>query len=192
MAANLNVDTKQQILEGTFAYLVRCGLENFSIRDLVKQISITEGTIYYWYKNKDELICMAAEYGLRRISDRIFRNFYRDCPDIEKFFNTCLIYIDEVKKDLRFIYQVASSPVYGEILHNSNSRFRSTYNEYAKKLTELSNGDYNEIRPIIYSFASTIVDYAIWQDSEETQIQLDYYCKKLKIAMNIKEDTITD
>ncbi len=178
-------DNKRSILEKTYEYLVEKGLENATIRDICDFTGFAQGSIYYWYKNKDELICAAAEHGLKCISDKIFRNFYTDASDMDGFFNNCLIYIDEVKKELRFIYQVASSPVYGEIMHNSNSRFRSEYNEYARKLTELSDGDYDEIRPIIYAFASTIVDYAIWQDREETQIQLDYYCKKLKMAMNL-------
>ncbi len=185
---NEEKNTKKQVLEGTFDYLIKNGLENASFGNICKHTDLSRGAITYHYAYKDDLLCAAAEYGLKCISDKVFKNFYKDSSDIEKFFNTCLEYIDDVKKELRFIYQVASSPVYGERMHNSNSRFRSTYNEYAKKLTELSGGDYDEIRPIIYAFASTIVDYAIWQDREETQIQLDYYCKKLKIAMTAKEE----
>ncbi len=176
-------NTKQEVLEGTFDYLIKNGLENASFGNICKHTGLSTGAITYHYAYKDDLICAAAEYGLKCISDRVFKNFYNDASDIDHFFDTCLNYIDEVKKELRFIYQVASSPVYGERMHNSNSRFRHAYDDYAKKLAEMSGGSFDDIKPIIYSFASTIVDYAIWQDREETQIQLRYFCKMLKLGM---------
>ncbi len=179
-------NTKQQILEGTFDFLIKNGLENASIREICKHIGYSRGAIAYYYDKKDDIICAATEYGLRCIADRIFNNFYKDASDIDGFFTDCLDYIDDVKKELRFIYQVASSPVYGDRMHNSNSRFRHNYDDYAKKLAEMSGGDFYEIKPVIYAFAASVVDYAIWQDRYETQIQFNYLCKMLKMGMNKK------
>ncbi len=189
MAANLNIDTKQHILEGSFAYFVECGLENSNIRDLVKHIKITEGTVYYWYKNKDELICAAAEYGLAKMSDDIFNYFYENVTNVDKFFDECLNSIDYVKKELRFIYQMASSPNYGEIMRESTNRFVYAYDKYAHRLADLSGCDIEEIKPIIHIFAASVVDYAVWQNRNETTIQLNYIRKLLKRALNIKEET---
>ncbi len=175
--------TKQRILEGTFDYLIKHGLENASIRNICNHTGFAKGTITHYFYRKDDMICAAAEHGLKCISDRIFKNFYNDASDIDRFFNTCLEYIDEVKKELRFIYQVASSPVYGEIMHNSKYRFRHAYDDYARKLADMSGGSFDDIQPVIYSFAATIVDYAIWQDKVETQEQLNYLCKILKFGM---------
>ncbi len=175
--------TKQKILEGTFDFLIKNGLENATIRDICDHIGYSRGAVTRYYEYKKDIICAAAEYGLRRISDKVFTNFYKDASDIDTFFGTCLNYIDDVKDELRFIYQVASSPVYGEMMHNSTFRFRRSYDDYAKKLAEMSGGSFEDIQPIIYSFAATIVDYAIWQDKEETQVQLNYLCRMLKLGM---------
>ncbi len=184
--------TKQKILEGTFDFLIKNGLENATIRDICDHIGYSRGAVNRYYQHKKDLICAAAEYGLRRISDKVFTNFYNDASDVDNFFATCLNYIDEVKDELRFIYQVASSPVYGEMMHNSTFRFRHSYDDYARKLAEMSGGSFEDIQPIIYSFAATIVDYAIWQDREETQVQLNYLCKMLKKGMKqkVKGDTM--
>ncbi len=179
--------SKQKILEGTFDFLIKNGLENASIRDICDHIGYSRGGVTRHYEHKQDIICAAAEYGLKRISDKVFTNFYKDASDVDKFFNTCLNYIDEVKDELRFIYQIASSPVYGDMMHNSTFRFRHSYDEYARKLAEISGGNYDDIQPIIYAFAATIVDYAIWQDREETQIQLNYLCKMLKLGMRKKQ-----
>ncbi len=175
--------TKQKILEGTFDYLIKNWLENASIRNICNHTGFAKGTITHHFYKKDDMICAAAEHGLKCISDKIFKNFYNGASDIDTFFDTCLDYIDDVKKELRFIYQVASSPAYGEIMHNSNFRFRHSYDDYARKLADASGGAYEDIQPIIYSFAATIVDYAIWQDREETQIQLNYLNRMLKKAL---------
>ncbi len=175
--------TKQKILEGTFDFFIKNGLENATIRDICEHIGYSRGAVTRYYEHKKDIICAAAEYGLKCISDKVFKYFYSDASDVNKFFDTCLLYIDEVKHELRFIYQVASSPVYGEIMHNSTFRFRHSYDEYARKLTDMSGGSFDDIQPIIYSFAATIVDYAVWQDREETQIQLNYLCRMLKKAM---------
>ncbi len=188
MAATLGADTKQQILEGTFAYLVECGLESFRIKDLVNRIQITEGTIYYWYKNRDELVCDAAEYGLKKMSDDIFSYFFKNITRMDDFFDDCLKSIDYAKKELRFIYQMAASPIYGDSLRNSTNHFVRAYDEYAGKLAELSGGDIEEIQPIVYLFAACVVDYAVWQNSTETQIQLNYIRKLLKRALSAKEE----
>ncbi len=183
MLSDSEKSTKQQILEGTFDYLIKNGLENASIRNICKHTGFSKGAITYNYASKAELLCSAAEYGLKGISDKIFINFYNDASDVENFFNNCLDYIDDVKKELRFIYQMASSPVYGDMMHNSKFRFRHAYDEYAKKLVEMSGGNFDDIQPIIYAFAATVVDYAMWQDREETQVQLNYLCKMLKLGM---------
>ncbi len=179
--------TKQKILEGTFDFLIKNGLENATIRDICDHIGYSRGALTRYFEYKKDIICAAAEYGLKRISDKVFTNFYNDASDVDDFFGNCLNYIDEIKDELRFIYQVASSPVYGDRMHNSNSRFRHAYDEYARKLAKMSGGNFDEIKPIIYSFAAGIVDYAIWQDREETQEQLNYLCKMLKIGMKQKE-----
>ncbi len=184
MLVGNEISTKQKILEGTFDFLIKNGLENATIRDICNHIGYSRGAATRYYVHKKDIICAAAEYGLRRISGKVFSNFYKDASDVDVFFADCLNYIDEVKGELRFIYQVASSPIYGEIMHNSTFRFRHNYDDYARKLADLSGGNFDDIQPIIYSFAATVVDYAIWQDREETQIQLNYICKQLKKAMH--------
>ncbi len=41
-----------------------------------------KGTITHYYYRKDDMVCAAAEYGLKCISDKIFKYFYSDVSDI--------------------------------------------------------------------------------------------------------------
>ena len=74
-AATYQID-EEGILDSTFNYLVKHGLENITIRELCKGTGIAQGSIYYWFSGKQDLICEAAEYGLRKVVDKIFSDKY--------------------------------------------------------------------------------------------------------------------
>ena len=111
-AATYQID-EDGILDSTFNYLVKHGLENITIRELCKGTGIAQGSIYYWFSNKHDLICEATEYGLIKVVDKIFLYVFSNMENLRKFFDECLSEIDKYKNELRFIYQMAASPVYG-------------------------------------------------------------------------------
>ncbi len=175
--------TKQKILEGTFDYLIKNGLENASIRNICNHTGFAKGTITHHFYKKEDMLCAAAEYGLQKMSDDIFDYFFKNIHNIDHFFENCMKSINYVTNELRFIYQMVASPVYGERLRSSSSRFIYAYNEYAERLAKETGGDINEIKPIICIFAACVIDYVLWQDDDEVQMQLDYICKRLKEAI---------
>lgn len=82
--------TKQQILEGTFDYLIKNGLENASFRNICKHTGFAKGTITHHYASKEIMLCSAAEYGLKKMSDEIFDYFFKNIYNIDNFF--CKLY----------------------------------------------------------------------------------------------------
>ncbi len=171
--------------------MIKNGLENASIRDICSSVGCAKGHIYYYYENKDDLLCAAAEYGLKKMSDDIFAYFFDNVYNIDAFFADCIKSIDYAKKELRFIYQMASSPVYGETMRHSKHRLIYAYDEHAKRLAKMTGGDIKEIKPIIYLFASSIIDYAIWQNHDKTRLQLDFICDLLKKAIRQQDSVIS-
>lgn len=47
---------RKQILDSSLYLINKNGLEDFSMRKLAKQLNIQSSTIYYYYKNKSELL----------------------------------------------------------------------------------------------------------------------------------------
>ncbi len=174
---------KQQILEGTFDYLKKDGLENASFRNICNHTGLSRGAITYHFASKDALLCAAAEYGLKKMSGDIFAYFFSNIYHIDHFFANCLKSIDYATKELRFIYQMVASPVYGDMMRSSKNRFIYAYNEYSEKLAKETGGNIDEIKPIICIFAACVIDYVLWQDEVEAQLQLNYICKQLKHAI---------
>lgn len=63
---------KSAFLERIFPFLVQRGLENVSIRELCKGTGIVQGSLYYWFGDKTNIVCEATEYGLKKVTKEIF------------------------------------------------------------------------------------------------------------------------
>lgn len=173
-------DIKSDILQSSFEYLSKNGLENISMRDLCKGVGISVGSVYYWFENKEELIAETAEYGLRKVSDDIFTHAFENICDVESSFDVCFGKINEHRVALRFIYQLASSPVYGDVIRKRGLDLEGIYKEYAVRLSKSLDCSVDFMLPLVYLFVSAVLDYAVWEDYTKTKVQLDYICSMLK------------
>lgn len=170
---------KKKILKGTFEYLVECGLENLRIRALCKYLGLTQNALYYWFGNKEDLISNAAIYGLRNVSDNIFSGIMENINNIDRFFEYSLEKIEQNKKELRSIYQLAASPVFGDKLRKGG-RFTPVYDKYARVISEYIECDFSKIQSIVYLFAASVLDYAIWEDKAEIKVQFEFIRSYIK------------
>ena len=164
---------KNELSEKIFPYLVKHGLENITIRELCKEIRIVQGTLYYWFKDKTSIVCEAAQYGLKMVTDEIFEYVFASLSDLRSFFSNCLDEVSKYKKELRFVYQLAASPVYGEKIRATGKEFNLIYDKYTRRLSALLNCKEQTLKPLVYLFISAVLDYVIWDEKEKSQMQLE-------------------
>lgn len=188
MAKLQNQELRHSFLDKCFSYLVKNGLENTSLRDLCKGTGISSGSLYYWFGNKDRLFLEATQYGLNSVSDSIFDFIFKHINDLDYFFENFLEEIDKHRMSLRYIYQVATSPIYGDSMRESAISFNSNYIRYADTLCDVFGCRTESVRPVVFMFASVILDYAVWGDLEVTKMQLGYVQNILKEVLNIRKD----
>ncbi len=172
-AATRQVDEKA-ILDSIFTFFVNSGLENVSIRELTRGTRLAQGTLYYWFGDKTNMICECTEYGLKKVADKIFDYVFANMNDLSGFFANCLNEIGKYKRELRFIYQMAASPVYGEKIREKGHDFNFIYDKYTHKLSGVLSCDEEILRPLVYLFISAVLDYVIWEEKEKSQLQLDF------------------
>lgn len=163
-----------------FKYLVENGLENISIRELCRGTGLSQGCLYYWFGDKTSILCEATKFGLQNITDTIFGYVFEYNDNFRQFFSECLSRLDAYHEELRFIYQMASSPAYGEQIRRDGKYFKRMYDSYAEKLSEHLGCASEKIRPLVYLFVSAICDYAVWEDRENAQTELDYILEQLE------------
>lgn len=177
---------EDELLDMVFSFLVKQGLESASIREICRGTGIAQGSLYYWFADKTTIICEATEHGLKKVTDEIFEEVLSNIDDLSGFFDTCLEKINPYKDELRFIYQMVASPKYGERLRKDGKYFKSMYDKYAIMLAERLRYDVNKVKPIVHLLVSAILDYAVWDDKETSQKEIDFIASILPTVMNLK------
>ena len=182
--------TESELLGKVFPFLVERGLENITIRELCKGTGLVQGSLYYWFGDKTTIVCEATEYGLKKVTDEIFRYVFSNLDHLRDFFDGCLDEVEKYTKELRFVYQMAASPVYGERIRSAGKGFNAIYDDYIQKLASHLKYDQELLRPLVYLFISAVLDYVIWEEKEKSQMQLEFIYSVLPASVCREENEI--
>ena len=180
---NFNVsDKKKAIIATTWDYLLKTGLGNASIGELCRDTKLAQSSLYYWFENKDDIWIAAGKYGLSKVVDALMDFTLNHTDDIRGYFDTLLDEVEKYKYELRLAIQITTSPVFGDRMRDKAKDFRLWYETYAEKIIEIFGCTKLQAETFIYSIIAFVIDYAIWDDSDKTQMLLDnLYDRILKI-----------
>ncbi len=173
---------KIEILEKCFSYLCDYGLEQVSIRKLCERTNMGTGSVYYWFKNKDEVILDATEYGINYLIDELMDFAFEHIDNINMLCTEFPKMIEQRIDQLKVIIRVATSPMYCDSLNLYSKTFTYKYDSFAQKLSQRINLPYNTIRVLVDNFVSITTDCIIWEDWGKYERQLEYVLEGLKLA----------
>jgi len=176
---------KERVIKTVFQYLAKKGLENSSVRDLCKAVGISTGSLYYWFGDKDNVYITAGKYGISRVVDLIFEYTFNHTDDIRGYFDTLLDEVEKYKYDLRVAVQITASRSYGGRMRDKAKDFRLIYEKYAEKIMMIFGCTYLDAETFIYSIIAYVIDYALWDDREKTQMLLDNLHDRIIRELNI-------
>lgn len=178
---------KIEILEKCFNYLCDYGLEQVSIRKLCDRTNMGAGSIYYWFKNKDEVILDATEYGINNLIDELMDFAFKYIENIDVLCAEFPKMIEQRIDKLKVIIRVATSPMYCDSLNLYSKTFTYKYDSFAKKLSQRINLPYNTIRVLVDNFVSVTTDCIIWEDWGKYKRQLGSILEGLRLETIKKE-----
>lgn len=172
-------DRKKEIIKITWDYLLNHGLEHSSIGELCRETGIGQSSLYYHFENKDDIWISAGKYGMARVVDSLFTFTFNHTHDVDSFFTELLDEAEKYKHDLRLGIQITTSPVFGSRMREKSHDFRLLYERYAGKLMAIFDCTHLQAETFIYSIIAYVIDYAIWDDKEKTQMLLDNLHKRV-------------
>lgn len=173
-------DIKKEILEKCFMYLVQKGLEQASIKNLCEETGISSGSIYYWFKDRNEVILDSAEYGINMVAEKLFDYALSNSESLQTLLNKFPDKLMLYKKELRFIYQATTSEQFGANMRLMIDELKDKYNSYGKRLSEQLQVPFDKLKPWIYLFISSILTYIVWEDREIMQTEIGCICKSVE------------
>ena len=166
-------DKKKAIIAKTWEYLLKTGLSNASIGELCKETKLAQSSLYYWFENKDDIWINAGKYGISKVVDALLDFTFDHTTDIRKYFDTLLDEVEKYKYEQRLAIQITTSPLFGERMRIKAKDFRLWYEKYAGELIKIFGCTYEQAETFIYSIIAFVIDYAIWDDRDKTQMLLE-------------------
>ena len=179
-------DKKKAIIATTWEYLLKTGLSNASIGELCKETKLAQSSLYYWFENKDDIWIAAGKYGLSKVVDALFTFTLNHTDDVRGYFDTLLDEVEKYKYELRLAIQITTSPVFGERMREKSKDFRHLYERYAEKIIGVFGCTYDQAEYFIYTIIASVIDYAIWDDGEKTQMLLENLYTRIVEKINIE------
>lgn len=170
---------ERDLLEPLFEYFVKNGLENISIREICRNVDVSSGSLYYWFKGKDEIIYATINYGLIESVKKLFKFANAEIANPKGFFEGILNEVDKCKEEFRFVFQATTSPRFGPRIRENALTYKTEYEKCCQTFSGVLNCDINYIRHIIYMLVSIIVDYVVWDDYEVSKMQLSFLSQTL-------------
>ncbi len=179
-------DRKKEITETTWKYLLKSGLSHASIGELCRETKLAQSSLYHWFENKDDIWISAGKYGMSKVVDALFTYTLNSTNNIRKYFDTILDEVEKYKYELRLAIQITTSPIFGKRMREKSMDFRLWYERYAKKLMSIFDCTHEDAEIFIYSIIAFVIDYAIWDDREKTQMLLENLFDRIMIKLDKK------
>ena len=173
MGRHVMSERKKEIADITWRYLLKHGLGHSSVGELCRETGVAQSSLYHHFENKDDIWISAGRHGLSIVVDNIFDFTFKNTRDIEKYFSTLLDECEKYKYELRLAVQITTSPVFGDRMRKTIYDFNALYENYAKKIMKILDCTYEQAEIFIYSIIAYVIDFAIWDDREKTQMLLN-------------------
>ena len=166
------MDKKEQIIHAALEVFARQGLEKGKIADIAKQAGIGKGTIYEYFKSKDEIFKAIEDMFIKESVNKIRElSESRDTPT-KKIEALCSFSLDmhkDMGDSILIISELWAQHARNQFHSHDNALFEEMYRDYYDIVAGvLSEGvAKNEFRKMSIKGATTIllamIDGIIWQ-----------------------------
>ena len=189
-----NSQRRTELLEICFDTFCKYGLENTGMKKLADACGITNGALIYYFESKDNLIIESTAYCMAKVEDDFMANAPTSFEDIERFLREMPYLTAKLHgAKYRFMYQVYASPKYREHGKEFFKGVNVRYHEYAVLLSQKLGMSADFIQGMTYLFVRACVHYALFEDDEYLNLQLNAIRTSLRPfakEMKMKEENL--
>ncbi|MEG2310715.1 MAG: TetR/AcrR family transcriptional regulator [Clostridia bacterium] len=140
---NLPEERKKEIIEKTKLVINEKGIDKVSIRDIVKSVDMAQGLVYYYFKNKEEIVDTIAQEYVNSLSTYLIKHINQikssDSNLIEKIEDISQLVIDiyvNNKSPLKELDEKKNKQFYQNIIYKSIQNLAITIENAIKIATK--------------------------------------------------------
>jgi TetR/AcrR family fatty acid metabolism transcriptional regulator len=102
-----NTEKYHQILEAAVKVFAEQGFNHSTVAQVAKQAGVADGTIYLYFKNKDDILIQFYEYKTRLVFERFRQAVKKGRTAEQKLLNLVRTHLAEFQKDINMaiVYQ---------------------------------------------------------------------------------------
>lgn len=174
-------ERRVEFLETCFDVFSENGLENTSLKMLADACGVTNGNLLYYFGDKDGIITEATAYCMAKVEDDFMANAPKDFEDVERFLREMPYLTAKLHgAKYRFMYQVYASPKYRDYGKRFFKGVNLRYRKYAEQLSPKLGLPAELIQGITYILVRACVQYALFEDEDYLQLQINAIRAALK------------
>ncbi len=172
-------EKKQRILHDCFELFVKQGLENTSMNDLTNYCKTYKAAVYNYFKSKDEIVYATAMMYMTELREKFQESMAIPNLSLCERLKRGVELLAEDRQQLRYVYQVISSPKYGQRSRKELAQVYIEYLNYSELFAKEYNIDHEEIRPYYLFYVATMHDFCLWENEELVEERLNYIYQKI-------------
>jgi len=97
-----------RILEAAVKVFARQGFRQSTVAQIAKEAGVADGTIYLYFKNKDDILVHFFSFKAKQVFDRFREEVARGTDSLEKLRNLIRVHLVEFQRDpdMAVVYQI--------------------------------------------------------------------------------------
>jgi len=97
-----------RILEAAVKVFARQGFRQSTVAQIAKEAGVADGTIYLYFKNKDDILVHFFSFKAKQVFDRFREEVARGANSLEKLRNLIRVHLGEFQRDpdMAVVYQI--------------------------------------------------------------------------------------
>jgi AcrR family transcriptional regulator len=156
---------KEKILNSAIKLFIKKGFENVSVEEIARNAGVAKGSIYNYFKNKEDLIIYYVDQRSSVINERIANTEINELPLKDRFFQVIVAFLEGIEPYKDFV------PVYLPFLWKPQAKsHKYLYENYEQIFhsivnivkTAQKNGEIrNDLSPMaVVDFLRLIINWA--------------------------------
>lgn len=165
------------------------GLENTSMQMLSEACGVTNAALVYYFGTKDNIVIESTAHCMAKVEDDFMAKAPTSFEDIERFLQEMPYLTAKLHgAKYRFMYQVYASPKYREQGKEFFQGVNVRYYNYAQLLSGKLGMPVDFIQGMIYLFVRSCVHYAMFEDEEYLNLQLNAIRASLRAFIKVQSN----
>lgn len=142
-----NTDKYRQILDAAIKVFARQGFHQSTVAQVAKAAGVADGTIYLYFKSKDDILFQFYEYKARQVFERFRRAVDEATHAVDKLRNLVRTHLSEFQNDINMaiVYQ-AETHQHRRAVQEAIKEMSKMYRDIVTEIVELGQREGN-LRP---------------------------------------------